>query len=161
MNSVIVHSVNHVRTLNLVEQERFDIGLFPGVDTVDSAIIDAFGVCCLSAHTAPLPQCRGASALIYTLAYGLQPAATLHVATAGIDEGEILRVTPLPLGKNDGYDSINLRLTLQCADTPAEVAQDSPVANWSMASPTAAFCITGKTVLSSASARPCAVYGSS
>ena len=38
--------------------------------------------------------------------------------------GEILRVTPLPLRKDDGYDSINLRLTLLCADTLAEVAQE-------------------------------------
>ncbi|WP_443113623.1 formyltransferase family protein [Herbaspirillum seropedicae] len=124
MNGVVVRSVNHVRTLKLVEQERFDIGLFAGVDIVDGAIIDAFGLCCLNAHPAPLPQCRGGGALINTLYYGLQPAASVHVATAGIDEGEILRVTPLPLRKNDDYDSINLRLTLLCADTLAEVAQE-------------------------------------
>lgn len=123
INGVKVSSVNHVRTLKLIEQERFDIGLFAGVDIVDGDIIDAFGVCCLNAHPAPLPQCRGGGALINTLFYGLWPAVSVHVATAGIDEGEILRVTPLPLNKNDTYDSINLRLTLLCADTLADVAQ--------------------------------------
>ena len=124
MNGIVVRSVNHVRTLKLVEQERFDIGLFAGVDIVDGAIIHAFGACCLNAHPAPLPQCRGGGALINTLYYGLQPAVSVHVATAGIDEGEILRVMPLPLRKDDGYDSINLRLTLLCADILAEVAQE-------------------------------------
>lgn len=123
MNGVVVRSVNHVRTLKLIEQERFDLGLFAGVDIVDGAIIDAFGVCCLNAHPAPLPQCRGGGALINTLYYGLQPSVSVHVATAGIDEGEILRVTPLPLRKNDSYDSINQRLTVLCAETLAEVAQ--------------------------------------
>jgi folate-dependent phosphoribosylglycinamide formyltransferase PurN len=124
MEGFVVSSVNHVRTLKLIEREQFDIGLFAGVGIVDGAIIDAFGTLCLNAHPAPLPQCRGGGALINTLYYGLQPAVSVHVATAGIDEGEILRVTPLQLRKDDSYDSINLRLTLLCADTLAEVAQE-------------------------------------
>ena len=124
MDGVVVRSVNHVRALKFVELERFDIGLFAGVDIVDGAIIDAFGTCCLNAHPAPLPQCRGGGALINTLYHGLQPAVSVHVATAGIDEGEILRVTPLSLRKDDGYDSLNLRLALLCAETLAEVAQE-------------------------------------
>ena len=91
---------------------------------MDGAIIDAFGICCLNAHPAPLPQCRGGGALINTLYYKLQPAVSVHVATAGIDEGEILRVTPLPVCKDDGYDSLNLRLAALCADTLAEVVQE-------------------------------------
>lgn len=122
MQGIAVPSVNHVRTLKIIERERFDIGLFAGVDIVDSTIIDAFRIACLNAHPAPLPQCRGGGALINTLNQGLQPAASVHVATAEIDKGEILRVTPLQLRKDDCYDFITLRLALLCADTLAEVA---------------------------------------
>jgi hypothetical protein len=121
---IVIPFINHVRTLKLVERGQFDVGLFAGVGVVDSAIIDAFGAGCLNAHPAPLPQCRGGGALINTLYYGLQPAASVHMATAGIDEGEILRVTPLSLHKEDSYDSINLRLTLLCADSLAAVTQE-------------------------------------
>lgn len=122
LEGIVVPSVNHVRTLKLIEQERFDIGLFAGVDIVDGAIIDAFSTVCLNAHPAPLPQCRGGGALINTLCQGLQPAVSVHLATAEIDEGEILCVRPLPLRKDDCYDSITLRLALLCAETMADVA---------------------------------------
>lgn len=124
MKGVVTPFINHVRTLKLIEREQFDIGIFAGVGVVDSTIIDAFHVGCLNAHPAPLPQCRGGGALINTLYYGLQPAVSVHVATAGIDEGEVLRVTPLTLLKDDSYDSINLRLTLLCADTLAAVTHE-------------------------------------
>lgn len=122
MQGIVVPSINHVRTLKLIERERFDIGLFASVDIVDSAIVDAFRMLCLNAHPAPLPQCRGGGALINTLSQGLHPAASVHVATAEIDKGEILRVIPLQLRKDDCYDSVTLRLALLCADTLAEVA---------------------------------------
>jgi hypothetical protein len=122
MEGILVPSFNHVRTLKLIEQENFDIGLLAGVNIVDRVIIEAFRTVCLNAHPAPLPQCRGGGALINTLNQGLQPAVSVHVATAEIDEGEILRVTPLRLLKDDSYDSITLRLALLCANTLAEVA---------------------------------------
>jgi hypothetical protein len=122
MEGIVVPSINHVRTLKLIEREKFDIGLFAGVGIVDGAIIDAFHLVCLNAHPAPLPQCRGGGALINTLNQGLHPAVSVHVATAEVDKGEILRVMPLQLRKDDCYDSITLRLSLLCADTLAEVA---------------------------------------
>jgi hypothetical protein len=124
MEGIVVPSINHVRTLKLVEREGFDIGLFAGVDIVDGHIIDAFRTVCLNAHPAPLPQCRGGGALINTLYYGLKPAVSVHVATAGIDEGEILRVTQLPLHRDDSYDSVNFRLTLLCANSLVKVTLD-------------------------------------
>lgn len=122
MDGIIVPSINHVFTLKLIERKQFDIGLFAGVDIVDGAIINAFSKICLNAHPAPLPQCRGGGALINTLYQNLKPAASVHIATAEIDAGEILRVSNLPLQKDDSYNSIELRLTLLCADILAEEA---------------------------------------
>jgi methionyl-tRNA formyltransferase len=122
LEGVRVPSINHVKTLKFIQDGGFDIGILAGVGIVDEIIINAFSRYCLNAHPAPLPQCRGGGALVNTLAYGLQPAVSVHLATAGIDEGGILVVQPLKLQKGDSYESVNLRLAVLCAETLAMVA---------------------------------------
>jgi len=113
--------VNHVQTLKIIQDNSFDIAIFAGVGIVDSVIINALNEYCLNGHPAPLPECRGGGALENTLYYDLDPAVSIHYGTAGIDEGEILRVTPVVLSKKDTFQSISLKLTTMCANELAEV----------------------------------------
>lgn len=116
--------VNNVNTLKIIKDNKFDIGVFAGVGIVDSDIIDQFSMFCLNAHPAPLPECRGAGALENTLFYGLDPSVSVHFATAGIDEGSILKVEKIQLDKYDDFNSISTKLTIQCGKTLAAVVND-------------------------------------
>lgn len=116
--------VNHIETAKIIEKLELDIGLFGGVGIVSGLIIEKFNKFCLNAHPAPLPECRGAGALENTLYYKLDPSVSVHFGTAGIDEGEIIRVEKLSLSKNDNFQLIGLRLTVLCAESLARVVQD-------------------------------------
>lgn len=117
-------SVNHVKTKNIIEDLKLDVGLFGGVGIVDGLIIGQFKKFCINAHPAPLPECRGGGALENTLYYGLKPSVSVHFATAGIDEGEIIKVNELQLSTDDCFHSISVKLSILCAESLLQFVLD-------------------------------------
>jgi len=115
--------VNHVRTLRVIEERSFEIGVLADVAILDENIVNAFRICCLNAHPAPLPDCRGGGALQNTLFYGLRPAVSVHYVTGGIDEGDILRTTNLEMEANDSFESITLKLAMLGGHELAQVTK--------------------------------------
>jgi hypothetical protein len=115
---VNVPSVNHVNAYLALTRHAPALTVFAGVGMVASPLISASEVA-LNAHPAPLPECRGGGALEHTLLQGLQPAASVHIATPSADGGPILSVTPVRFAPTDDWESAELRLTIQCARSMA------------------------------------------
>ncbi len=120
---LVVSSVNHVKVRSEIRRQGYRIGVLAGVGIVHGDIIGAFSDCCLNAHPAPLPQCRGGGAVQQTLFRKLTPSTSVHYATPAVDAGGILDVTPLALRPDDTLESLSLRLTMQCADRLAHVTE--------------------------------------
>ncbi len=116
-------SVNHVRTYLHLSQHAYDFGVFAGVGIVAGEIISTFTSGCINAHPAPLPECRGAGAIQFTLAGGFTPAVSVHIATADIDAGPIYRVTPIPIHEDETMASLSLRSSMVCAEELADVVR--------------------------------------
>lgn len=117
----MVDHVNHVAMYKILEKEKYEIGLFAGVGIVHAEIIGMFSRFCLNAHPAPLPECRGAGAIQFTLHKGLQPAASVHYATGDIDAGSILLVSEIEVFESDSINSLSDRLTIHAAEKLVEV----------------------------------------
>lgn len=127
----VVDHVNHVALHKILEREKYEIGLLAGVGIVHSEIIDMFSRFCLNAHPAPLPDCRGAGAVQFTLQKGLQPAASVHYVTQDIDAGSVLLVSEIEVLKSDCINSLSDRVTIHAAEKLVEVAK---------------LCLSGKTL---------------
>jgi hypothetical protein len=122
-SSLFVSSINHVKVRSFILQNEYKIGVFAGVGIVHKDIIESFSECCLNAHPAPLPECRGAGALQQTLYKKLKPSASVHYATPDVDAGGILDLEPLELRQDDTLETISFKLTLLCAVRLAYVSE--------------------------------------
>jgi len=111
-----VESFESLKAKNLFRKYKYDIGLLAGVGIIKKETLQKFNLFCLNAHPAPLPECRGGGALINTLANGLAPAASIYIVDEGIDSGEILKVEPLQICKDDCFNSIEVKLGIHCAE---------------------------------------------
>lgn len=124
MSTVKVPNINHVRSYKHLVAEEYSLGILAGVGIVDASILETFKDFCISAHPAPLPECRGGGAIENTLFYGLQPAVTVHIVTQGIDEGDILHLSPLSISKQDSIFSLATRLMILAGEELAKQAQN-------------------------------------
>lgn len=116
----IVPDINHVAVDRILAKEKYSIGILAGVGIVHEEIINGFSNCCLNAHPAPLPECRGGGAIQFTLYNNYEPSASVHYATPEIDAGSILKVSSIPINKQDSLESLALKLTIHCAEVLAE-----------------------------------------
>lgn len=112
---LVVSSINDAKTVTFLEKQSYDYALFAGVGIVKGYVIDLINKSCLNSHPAPLPDCRGGGALECTLYKGLKPSVSVHIATEGIDEGDIFSVKELKLERNDNFITITHKLTELCA----------------------------------------------
>jgi folate-dependent phosphoribosylglycinamide formyltransferase PurN len=107
-----IKDINSAELYILLKEKKYDFGILGYVDIISQPIIDCFKRYILNAHPAPLPECRGAGELIFTFYYNLIPAVSIHIVTAKIDAGNILRKEELKLSKKDTYYSIRAKLTI-------------------------------------------------
>lgn len=108
-------NINDSECAEYLESMKYDYALFAGVGIVKGGIIGLIKNHCLNAHPAPLPECRGGGALECTLYKKIKPSVSVHVATAGIDEGDIFLVKELEMQSNDNFMTITHKLTELCA----------------------------------------------
>lgn len=122
----VVENINSDECIGYLESKRYDYALFGGVGIVSEAVINCIQKFCINAHPAPLPECRGGGALECTLYKKLNPAVSVHIATPGIDEGKIIRVSELEMKNPDDleFQYISIRLTEKCAIELASVTGD-------------------------------------
>ena len=111
----IVSSINNKVSIKYLKDKKYDYALFAGVGIVKNKVIEQIQKQCINAHPAPLPQCRGGGALECTLFNKLNPSVSVHIATEGIDEGDIFAVKSLKLYPNDNFLTLTNRLTELCA----------------------------------------------
>lgn len=112
-----VADIGSNEVLDIIDKNDYDYALFGGVGIVPESVIKRINRFCLNAHPAPLPECRGGGALECTLYKNLKPAVSVHIATAGIDEGSIVSKVELDFlsHKDFGFQFISARLTEKCA----------------------------------------------
>ena len=113
--SLYVDNINNDSAKKFLNDNSYEYAVFAGVGIVKNEVISILQKFCINAHPAPLPECRGGGALECTLLKGLKPSVTVHVATAGIDEGEIINVQELKLTSDENFVTVTHRLTEKCA----------------------------------------------
>jgi folate-dependent phosphoribosylglycinamide formyltransferase PurN len=123
---LVVENINSDKCLNFLKLKGYDYALFGGVGIVGEPIISSIKKFCINAHPAPLPDCRGGGALECTLYKKLNPAVSVHIATPGIDEGEVIKKTELEFKCKSDFDFqyISAKLKELCAIELANVAKE-------------------------------------
>ena len=121
--SLHVENINNEGTKKFLKDNGYEYAVFAGVGIVKNEVISILQRFCINAHPAPLPECRGGGALECTLLKGLKPSVTVHVATAGIDEGEIINVQELELTSDENFVTVTHKLTEKCAIEISKVCQ--------------------------------------
>lgn len=96
-------SVNSSAALTFVTEQKPDLLILAGAEIVRSPLLTIPQLGALNPHYGPLPAFRGMSAQEWCLFSKIQPAVTIHFVTTGIDTGDIVSVTPLPLRPTDSW----------------------------------------------------------
>jgi folate-dependent phosphoribosylglycinamide formyltransferase PurN len=117
----IFSNINNDESISYLKNKNYDYALFSDVGIIKKEVINQINIACLNAHPAPLPECRGGGALECTLFKMLSPSVSVHIATEGIDEGDIFSVKTIKLYSTDNFVTISCRLNEMCAIELTEV----------------------------------------
>lgn len=91
------------RLLNLLEKNRFEIGIQGGVGILKENIISKFELGIMNFHPGDLPYYRGCSAPEWQIKEGKEIICTCHKIAHGIDTGEIFKKKKLNLNMNSYF----------------------------------------------------------
>lgn len=77
---------------------------------IPKSVRDRFPAGCINVHGAPLPKYRGLMPAFWMLLNNeSEGAATVHILDEKLDDGDILRQVPVPITKNDTWESLVLK----------------------------------------------------
>lgn len=103
------HGASFVRIRSLHDEQAAECVRRNGLDLLintagvifKSALLEAPRLGMLNAHMARLPEFRGMNVLEWSLWFGKEPGITVHFVTPGIDLGDILQFSELPVTPDD------------------------------------------------------------
>ena len=99
-------SVNSDEAIAFVTEQKPDLLLLAGAEIVRPPLLAVAARGTLNPHYGPLPKFRGMSAQEWCLYEKIPPAVTIHFVSSGIDTGDIISVTPLPLSPSDSWSDV-------------------------------------------------------
>lgn len=93
----LVPTMGDEMALRVLREGGFDAVVNAGGGVFTQKFIDSAQAPILNAHMGYLPLVRGMNALEWGILEGIRPTVTIHMITAKIDMGTILRQLPIPL----------------------------------------------------------------
>jgi folate-dependent phosphoribosylglycinamide formyltransferase PurN len=99
-------SVNDAAALAFVRDQKPDLLVLAGAEIVRPPLLSIPHLGTLNPHYGPLPGFRGMSAQEWCLYKEVPPAVTIHFVTSGIDTGDIVSMSPLPLSPADTWTDV-------------------------------------------------------
>lgn len=104
-----VPDLNGEAALRALRRRQVQVVVNAGGGLFRPQLIEAVAGGILNAHMGPLPAIRGMNVLEWSLLLGAPPAVTLHWVAAGIDTGDLIATTPLPVRAGDTITSLRAR----------------------------------------------------
>lgn len=117
----VVPGYDTPEALRLAERYTPQAGLFTGGGILRASFLKRFPGGILNIHSAWLPHIRGLNAAEWSLYYGMQPAATVHVMDRGIDTGPILARRLVEMSRGEPLGRIRARVVLAGLDLLLEI----------------------------------------
>ncbi|HNR30374.1 MAG TPA: formyltransferase family protein [Candidatus Hydrogenedentes bacterium] len=117
----VVPSLDSLTALRLLDQYGPRHALFTGGGILRASFLERVPGGILNVHSAWLPHVRGMNAAEWSLYYGMQPAATVHLIDRGIDTGPILARRVVDVAQGEQLGHIRARVVLAGLDLLLEV----------------------------------------
>ena len=116
--SVANHNDENCKQLLAADQP--DLLVLGGTRIVKPSIFNIPRLATINSHPGLLPWLRGSASVGWALYMDLPQGATVHFIDEGIDTGDIIGSRPLPVYRNDSYESLNYRIAVLAGELMAE-----------------------------------------
>ena len=104
----------------LLESDKPDLLVLGGTRIIKPKILEIPRKSTVNSHPGLLPWLRGSASVGWALYKDLPQGATAHFIDPGIDTGDIIVSSKLPVYRHDSYESINYRIGILAGELMAE-----------------------------------------
>ncbi len=133
----VVGSLNDDSAVDAIKSAGAQALIYGGGGILRAPVIEAVDGCVVNPHAGPLPEVRGMNAIEWATLLGERQCVTVHYIDVGIDTGELLAESPVPVDARDTVESLRSKAVatgvraltdlLDGVDHPAQlVGQQNP-----------------------------------